>query len=134
MFTLITLLTAQFAVRSSSLYPLIALSTTWLCMLDEKLTGRASSSFRCSTCEKCFSCKFFLQTQECVHSGEKPFLCNTCGKAFRQRSYLLTNHKRLCTLIKIWPHIVQRLGRGSAVQRVVFTQEYDGGTWRHSFW
>jgi len=55
---------------------------------DEKLTERASSSFRCSTCGKCFSCKLLLQTHEHVHSGEKSFRYHVCSKAFSQRAHL----------------------------------------------
>ncbi|KAG9463501.1 hypothetical protein GDO78_021609 [Eleutherodactylus coqui] len=49
-----------------------------------------------SECEKYFTRKLNLVTNEKSHTGEKPYYCSECGKCFEHKS-VLVNHERIHT-------------------------------------
>ena len=44
--------------------------------------------FKCTKCQKEFSCRSSLGRHQDIHSNKRPYVCNDCGFAFRQACHL----------------------------------------------
>ncbi|KAM4641955.1 uncharacterized protein O3C94_016314 [Discoglossus pictus] len=66
---------------------------------SEECNQKTKKSFKCSECEKSFSCKSALVSHKRIHTGVKPYTCSECGKSFRWKADIVL-HERMHTGVR----------------------------------